>query len=75
MSDISKFKAQRNKVNNLKKVSKQLFYENINGMIDLLTTTDSKSYWKLMRRLINKSGTVTSIPCLRNPYNGEVINI
>jgi hypothetical protein len=42
---------KRNRVNNLKKQAKELFYANINENIDELKTTDSKMYWKTIHLL------------------------
>jgi len=53
LQDFYKFKAQRNKINNMKKYARQSVYDN--GLIGNYSKTDSKSYWKLMRRLLKTS--------------------
>jgi hypothetical protein len=45
VSAEKQYKKQRNRVNNLKKQAKELFYANINENLDELKTTDSKMYW------------------------------
>ena len=42
--DILGFKRQRNKVNNMKKYARLSFYENVSGLIDQYSKTDSKAY-------------------------------
>jgi hypothetical protein len=48
----SKYKQQRNKVNNLKKQTKKKFYVNINQNLDELKSANGKLYWKTMN--VNK---------------------
>jgi hypothetical protein len=42
----SKYKQQRNKVNNLKKQANKKFYANINENLDELKSANGKLYWK-----------------------------
>ena len=69
-SDREMFKRQRNKVNNMKKYARNNFYENVHGLIDQLQYKDSKSYWKLIKKLMKSSGSSTAIPPLL--YNDEL---
>lgn len=73
-SNLENFKAQRNKVNNMKKHAKLSFYANVNGLIDLLDASDSKSYWRLMRRLIGKSANSGPIPALYDPVSNSLVH-
>ena len=50
----TKYKQQRNKVNNLKKQAKKKFYANINENLDELKSANGKLYWKIMNMLIKK---------------------
>jgi hypothetical protein len=42
----TKYKQQRNKVNNLKKTSQKEMYANINANSDELKSANDKLYWK-----------------------------
>jgi hypothetical protein len=55
-----------NRVNNLKKQAKELFYANINENLDELKTTDSKMYWKTIHMLIKNERSVNNMPPLRD---------
>jgi hypothetical protein len=46
VSAEKQYKKQRNRVNNLKKQTKELFYANINEILDELKTTDSRCIGK-----------------------------
>ena len=52
VSAEKQYKQQRNRVNNLKKQAKELFYANINENLDELKTADSKMYWKTIHMLL-----------------------
>jgi hypothetical protein len=54
----TKYKQQRNKVNNLKKQAKKKFYANINENLDELKSANGKLYWKTMNMLIKKLFTL-----------------
>ena len=73
LSDINKFKSQRNKVNNMKKHARLLFYENVHGIIEEFVSSDPKSYWRLIKRLLKSTGTSQSIPCLVDPHSNNVV--
>ena len=47
----------------MKKYAKQSFFENVDGLIDCLSMSDSIAYWQLMNKLI-KTKTTTQIPPL-----------
>jgi hypothetical protein len=63
------YKKQRNRVNNLKKQAKELFYANINENLDELKTTDSKMYWKTIHMLIKNERSANTMPPLRDRDN------
>ena len=69
-TDLTKYRNQRNKVNNLKKKLKEKYFENMNESLDGLKNTDSKSYWKMIRALVKGSKPSHNIPTLT--YNGNV---
>jgi hypothetical protein len=60
---------QHNRVNNLKKKANELFYANINEILDELKTTDSKMYWKTIHMLIENERSVNTMPPLRDRDN------
>ena len=64
--DVSKYKTQRNRVNNLKKSAKENFYANLDGLLATQLEKNSTNYWKLLRCLIKDSGSSTFIPPLVN---------
>ena len=70
--DILRFKRQRNKVN-MKKYARLSFYENLSGLIDQYSKTDSKAYWKLMKKVINTNHSI-EIPPLYNVENDSLID-
>ena len=63
-SDWTKYKTLRNKVNNLKKHAKESFDNNLE--LSLLTnfSSNKKEFWKIVKHLINKKDSVSSIPPL-----------
>ena len=65
----SKYKQQRNKVNNLKKQAKKKFYANINENSDELKSANGKLYWKTMNMLIKKESSSNETPPLSDPQN------
>ncbi|KAK3106559.1 hypothetical protein FSP39_022538 [Pinctada imbricata] len=69
---IDKYKHQRNKVNNMKKHAREVFFLEINGIIDNLPPSDPNGFWKLVNLLTKNSGTSSSIPPLLNPDNNQV---
>ena len=72
-NSIRKFKSQRNKVNNMIKYAREQFYLSANEMVDNLSKNDSKSYWSLVRRLLNGNKNINSIPPLYDENSGEFI--
>jgi hypothetical protein len=65
----SKYKQQRNKVNNLKKQVKKKFYANINENLDELKSANGKLYWKTMNILIKNENSSNETPPLSDPQN------
>ena len=63
--DILKYKRQRNRVNNLKKLAKENFEKKLDNII-LDNTTNSKTYWKIMKMLIKSNKGTSSVPPLKN---------
>jgi hypothetical protein len=60
---------KRNRVNNLKKQAKELFYANINENIDGLKTTDSKMYWKTIHLFKKNERSANTMPPLKDRDN------
>ena len=64
-SDIKKYKKQRNKVNNLKKICKEKFETNLDNII-LENASNRKTYWKIMKMLIKSNKGSCNIPPLKH---------
>ena len=64
-TDIQKYKKQRNKVNNMKKIAKENFENNLDNFL-LDSSSNSKTYWKIMKMLIKSSKGTHSFPPLQN---------
>ena len=64
-TDIGKYKKQRNKVNNMKKIAKEKFENNLDNVL-LENAGSSKSYWKIMKLLIKSNKGSNSLPPLLN---------
>jgi hypothetical protein len=47
----SKYKSQRNKVNNMIKYTREQFLLSVNELVDSIAKTDSKAYWSLIKKL------------------------
>ena len=69
-SDIAKYKKQRNRVNNLKKLAKERFETNLDNLI-LSNAPNSKNYWKIMKMLIKSNKSSNNIPPLQNIIKDE----
>ncbi|PJE77717.1 hypothetical protein CI610_03355 [invertebrate metagenome] len=72
ISNLTKYKQQRNKVNNMKKHARELFYDKVGDIIDKLDTSNPKSYWRLVRKLYKQSESLEVIPPLTNPDSGNI---
>ena len=68
-SNINKYKKQRNHVNNLKKHAKEQFYFNVNTILDDFSSSNSKSYWSLIKKLVKSSGDMSPISQLKKENN------
>ena len=64
--DITKYKKQRNHVNNLKKFAKEQFYLNANNLLNEFSSSNPKSHWSLVKKLIKTQGNSISISQLKN---------
>ena len=69
-SDIDKYKKQRNRVNNLKKIAKEHFEQNLDNII-LENISNPKTYWKIMKMLIKSNKGCSNIPPLQNIIQDE----
>jgi hypothetical protein len=66
-----KYKNQRNKVNNLKKLAKENFYVSINESLSELKNTNCKQYWKTIKMLIKGEGPSSEYHPLRSPNQND----
>ena len=64
ITDLQKFKQQRNKVNNMKKFAKDNYNNNIEDMISN-TERGSKTFWQVMGRFMGKGNSDSVIPPLK----------
>ena len=67
--NINKYKKQRHRVNNLKKHAKEQFYFNVNTLLDDFSSSNSKSYWSLIKKLVKSSGDISPITQLKKENN------
>ena len=58
----------------MKKHARLSFYLNVHDLIDLYSTSDSKSYWRLLRRLTKACNSSDTIPPLIDPISGETLS-
>lgn len=68
--DIQVYKKQRNKVNNLKKIAKENFENNLDNIL-LENSSNPKTYWKIMKILIKSNKGSYNIPPLQNIVNDQ----
>ncbi|PJE78013.1 hypothetical protein CI610_03058 [invertebrate metagenome] len=64
--NLSNFRKQRNHVNNLKKRTKELFYVDINGILDRYSSSNPRNFWKIIRKLIKTPHDSNIIPPIRD---------
>jgi hypothetical protein len=68
--DIKLYKKQRNKVNNMNKIAKENFENNLDYIL-LENSFNPKTYWKIMKILIKSNKGSNCIPPLKNSINDE----
>jgi hypothetical protein len=68
-SNINKYKKQRHHVNNLRKHAKEQIYFNVNTLLDDFSSSNSKSYWSLIKKLVKSSGDISPISQLKKENN------
>ena len=64
-NDWLKYKQYRNKVNNMKKHAKKVYYNNIEDVISESHTHNPKLYWKLLKQLVKSNTNAETIPPLK----------
>ena len=64
--DITRYKTQRNRVNNMKKYAKETYMNNYEDMI-LNQNCGGKTFWQLMGRLVGKQSKICATPPLQTP--------
>lgn len=62
VNDWSVYKEIRNKVNNMKKYAKQIFFDNLEFTMQDLNTTDPRQYWKLVKMLVKENSNSCDNP-------------
>ncbi|MEW8548488.1 MAG: reverse transcriptase family protein [Candidatus Thiodiazotropha sp.] len=64
ISDLNRYKKQRNHVNNMKKYAKENFDNNLEDIV-LNAEYGNKTFWQLMGRFMGKNNTCSIIPPLK----------
>ena len=72
--NINKYKKQRNHVNYLKKHAKKQFDFNVYNVLDDFSSSNSKSYWSLIKKIIKSSGDISPISQLNKENNDLISN-
>ena len=62
--DWSKYKKIRNKVNNLKRHAKEIFFSNLDSTLTELHCNDKRSFWKIIRHFIKTNNCNSIMPPL-----------
>jgi hypothetical protein len=68
--DIKLYRKQGNKVNNMSKIAKEKFENNLDYIL-FKNSSNPKTYWKIMKMLIKSNKGSNCIPPLRNSINDE----
>ena len=63
---LNRYKFLRNKVNNLKRHAKELFYNNLELSISDFHKNDKKQFWKVIRHFVKSNTSSSSIPPLNS---------
>ena len=67
LSDWSRYKHIRNKVNNMKKQAKEIFFNNIEFTLNDICSSNPRQYWKIVKMLVkDNSSKCDIIPPLLN---------
>ena len=61
---VNKYKAQRNKVNNMVKYAREQFISSADEIVDSFFKKDAKAYWSLIKRLMKGTCTASVLPPL-----------
>ena len=68
-NDWSIYKHLRNKVNNLKKHAKELFFNNLELSINDFFDNDKKKFWKIIRHFVKDKDSSSLLPPILDPDN------
>jgi hypothetical protein len=68
--DIKLYTKQGNKVNNMSKIAKENFENNLDYIL-FENSSNPKTYWKIMKMLIKSNKGSNCIPPLKNSINDE----
>ena len=73
--DWNIYKRLRNKINNMKKHAKELFFNNIEYNLNDINSSNPKQYWKIVKMLVkNNTNTSKMIPPLRKKDDSLTIS-
>ena len=73
-TDWTNYKHERNKVNNLIKHAKEVFFNNIEDLLFESYSSNKRNYWKIIRHFVKGNSKTSAIPplCSQSP-DGSVI--
>ena len=57
----------------MKKHARISFFENVHDIVDGFSSSNPKSYWRLIKRLIKSSGTSQPIPTLVDTFTDNIV--
>ena len=64
VNDWIKYKKARNKVNNLRKHAKEIFYNNLELFLSDFHKNDKKKIWQIIRHFVKNNNNVIFLPLL-----------
>ena len=70
-NDWSKYKRTRNKVNNLKKHAKELFYNNLENILLENSSNNKRDYWRVIRHFVKNNNSKSCIPPMCSPVDNK----
>ena len=70
-NDSSKYKRTRNKVNNLKKHAKKLFYNNLENILLENSSNNKRDYWRVIKHFVKNNNSKSCMPPMCSPVDNK----
>ena len=70
-NDWSIYKRTRNKVNNLKKHAKELFYNSLENILLENSSNNKRDYWRVIRHFVKNNNSKSCIPPMCSPVDNK----